>query len=494
MGIIDSIINAISPRWACARESWRQQMEILRGYDAAGYGRLNSGWRVYNESAELTDRQSRDVIRARARDLEQNSDIAQSILHAYVRNVVGKGYTLRAKTEDDTLNNEIESAWKRWCKAQNCDVTGEQSFNQMLRMAVNRKKIDGGLLFLYRYTSDGIVPFKLQALEVDELDTNRTTPHNQGNRVVGGIEYNRHRKPVGYWIRQYDIEGWQTLDPVYIEAKYVYFFKTKRRPSQLREMSDMAPTITRVRDTNEFITAVSIKERIAACLAVFIKRVIPTNFAGRAGLKTAEEKVDYEGKKLTPGMIQSLGAGDEIQVVDPKGAGSDATSFLKTQQGLIAAGQGLSYEAVSRDMSGANYSSARQNAIEDESTYAEDVELLTDFMSEVYETFVISGYLCGLFNIPRFWDKKAEYLEHSWVKAPKKWIDPAKESNANKTALQSGQKTYPDICAEQGKDWKDAIDEMAEVLKYGRKCGIEMGGVMFGTGTTAALSNTRAAK
>lgn len=131
-------------------------------------------------------------------------------------------------------------------------------------------------------------------------------------------------------------------------------------------MSDMAPTITRVRDTNEFITAVSVKERIAACLAVFIKRAIPAGGFGRGGTRTPDGGMDYEGKKLAPGMIQSLGAGDEIQVVDPKGSGSDAAGFLKTQQGLIAAGQGLSYEAVSRDMSGATYSSARQNAIEDE--------------------------------------------------------------------------------------------------------------------------------
>lgn len=489
MGFIDNIVAAVSPRRACEREAWRQQLEILRGYDAAGYGRLNAGWRVHNESAEITDRTSRDVVRARARDLERNSDIAQSVLHAYKRNVVGKGYTLRAKSGDDALNKEIEKAWKRWCKKQNCDITGEQSFNQMLRMAVDRKKVDGGLLFLFRYTEGGVVPFKLQALEVDELDTSHTAPHEKGNRVVGGIEYNKHRRPVGYWIRQYEIEGWQMLEPVYIPAKDVYFFKTKKRPSQLREISDMAPTITRVRDTNEFITAVSVKERIAACLAVFIKKAVPTGGFGRGGVKT-ETGMDYEGKKLTPGMIQSLGAGDEIQVVDPKSAGSDATAFLKTQQGLIAAGQGLSYEAVSRDMTGATYSSARQNAIEDESTYAEDVELLTDFMSEVYETFVISGYLTGLFNMPGFWDKKADFLDHSWVKAPKKWIDPAKESTANKTALQSGQKTFPDICAEQGKDWKDAINETAEVLKYGREVGVEMGGVIFGTGTTAAMQNT----
>ena len=235
---------------------------------------------------------------------------------------------------------------------------------------------------------------------------------------------------------------------------------------------------------------ISVKERIAACLAVFIKKAVPAGGFGRGGVRTENGTVDYEGKKLTPGMIQSLGAGDEIQVVDPKGAASDATAMVKTQQALIGAGQGLSYEAVSRDMAGATYSSARQNAIEDESTYAEDVEMLTDFMSEVYENFVISGYLSGLFNMPGFWDKKADYLEHTWVKAPKKWIDPSKESTANKTALQSGQKTYQDICAEQGKDWKDAVDETAEVLKYAREKGVEMGGVIFGNGTTAAQQNT----
>jgi len=206
MGAFDKIVAAVSPRRACEREAWRQQLEILRGYDAAGYGRLNAGWRVHNESAEVTDRFSRDVVRARARDLERNSDIAQSILHAYKRNVVGKGYTLQAKTGNDELDEKLEKAWRQWCKARNCDVTGEQSFNQMLRMAVDRKKVDGGLLFLYRYTKQGLVPFQLQAIEVDELDVTASKPKHQGNRVVGGIEYNQWRRPVGYWINQYDIE------------------------------------------------------------------------------------------------------------------------------------------------------------------------------------------------------------------------------------------------------------------------------------------------
>lgn len=310
----------------------------------------------------------------------------------------------------------------------------------------------------------------------------------KGNRVIGGVEYNDYRKPVGYWISQYDMEGWQILDPVFIAAKDVYFFKTKRRPSQLREMSDMAPVITRVRDINEFITAVSVKERVAACFSVFIKRATPTGSMGRTG-KTDGMAVDYEGKKLTPGMVQTLNPGDGVEVADPKGTASDASDFLKLQQGLIGAGQGLSYEAISRDMNGATYSSARQNTIEDGETYAEDVELLTDFMSEVYQTFIISGYLSGRFNMPGFWDKKSTFLAHSWTKAPKKWIDPSKEASADMVALKSGQKTFQDLCAERGKDWKEATRQMAEVIEYGREHGIEMGGVIFGTGTTAATQN-----
>ena len=491
MGFIDNVIAAVSPKRAYEREAWRQGLEAMRGYDAAGFGRINYGWRVHNESAEVTDRNSRDVVRARARDLERNSDILQAVVLAYKRNVVGRGYTLRAKTGDDELNRRIESLWRQWCKPRNCDVTGEQSFNAILRMAVERKKVDGGILFLFRHTPGGVVPFKLQAIEVDELDTTRSTPRRQGNRVVGGIEYNAWRRPAGYWIQQYDLEGWRLLEPIYIDAKDVYFLKSKRRPSQIREMSDMSHTITRIRDVNEFINAVSIKERIAACLAVLIKKTIPTGTSlGRSGVRGPDGRVDYSGKKLGPGMIMEMGAGDEAQVVDPKGAATDATAFLKVQQGLIGAGQGLSYEAVSRDMSGSTYSSARQNAIEDEDTYTEDMELLTEFMSEVYEQFVISCYLSGQINLPGFWDKKAEYMNHAWVKSPKKWIDPAKESTADKTALQSGQKTYPEICAERGKDWRQAIDETAEVLAYGREKGIEMGGVIFGNGTAAAQQNT----
>lgn len=54
-----------------------------------------------------------------------------------------------------------------------------------------------------------------------------------------------------------------------------------------------------------------------------------------------------------------------------------------------------------------------------------------------------------------------------------------KEASATKTALNSGVKTYKQVAAENGMDWRSQIDDMAEVLEYGKSKGIDLGGVLF---------------
>lgn len=478
---LDKTIAWISPEAGWKREIYRQALRE-RGYDAADHGRLNANWRAQIESAEVTDRFSRDTLRARARDLERNSDVANAVLSAHKRNVYGAGYRLRVKTGDDELNKQLEKLWEKWCKARNCDVTGTQSLNEIMRMAVRRKKVDGGILILKRYTKEGMIPLQLQCIEVDELDLNHMVPHDKANRVVGGIEYNSFNKPVGYFICTYGIDGSINTDPVYVDAKHVIFWYTKTRPTQIREVTDLAPTMPRVRSLDEFIRAIGVKEKILACLSIFIKRILPQTGLGIGGRgqRTEDGRYDYNGKTVSPGMIMNLNEGDDVAVVNPSGQSSDATAFSKQHIRLIAAGQGLSYETVSRDMSESNYSSARQGMIEDELTYGEDSEHLIDILTEIYQSFVISCVLSGKVVIKDFWENKDAYLTHTWIKAPKKWIDPKKETEANQIALKTGQKSWADLAAEQGKDWKEMIDEIKEIKEYGDACGIDMMEVMFG--------------
>ena len=108
MGFLDNIVAAFSPEAAYRRMAFRQAYEEMKSaYDAGSYDKGNRNWRVSNNSAEYTDRYSRDDVRARARDLERNSDIMNSVVGAFKRNIVGGGSHVQVKTEDEELNKKI---------------------------------------------------------------------------------------------------------------------------------------------------------------------------------------------------------------------------------------------------------------------------------------------------------------------------------------------------------------------------------------------------
>ena len=106
-------------------------------------------------------------------------------------------------------------------------------------------------------------------------------------------------------------------------------------------------------------------------------------------------------------------------------------------------------------------------------TFQEEKEKILSILDEIYETFVISCVISGIVQVRDFWEKKDEYLAHEWIQPPKKWIDPQKESGAMKTALNIGVKTYKQIAAEQGTDWRTQIDDIAEVNEYAKSKGLE---------------------
>ena len=175
MAWLDNVIAFFNPEAAARRAAWRNAYEELRNYDAGDFGRLNSGWRVTNDSAEVTDRNSREWVRARARDLERNSDIMNSVIGAYKRNVIGSGFQIQAKTKNSKLNKDLEHLWKKWCKARNCDVTGNQSLNEMLRMAVT---------ITFSYFDDSLLLASVSMSKAAITSTPLTTPASNGNRVA----------------------------------------------------------------------------------------------------------------------------------------------------------------------------------------------------------------------------------------------------------------------------------------------------------------------
>lgn len=128
LNIIDRTIAFFAPQKAWERMQYRR---ALGGYKAGDQNASRANWQPMIGTGESINKVSRDRMRARARDAERNSDIANGILLAYQRNVVGRGFNLQARTEDDTFNKAAEKLWRHWSKPENCDLTGQQSLREM---------------------------------------------------------------------------------------------------------------------------------------------------------------------------------------------------------------------------------------------------------------------------------------------------------------------------------------------------------------------------
>lgn len=497
---VDRAVGFFSPQKLYERMAWKVEL-ALRSYDAGGWDRSNDGWHAINQPGVLMDRSARDTVRARAQDLERNSDMLESMIKASVRNVVGTGFKLQAKVKDKKgddspeINTALESLWNEWCKARNCDVQGRLSFPKMCRMAQRRFKVDGGILFVKCYTDGGLTPFKLQLREVSELDTTVTsTKLKSGNYLVDGIETDAYGKHVNYYFRRFSPDGFTALNPDIIPASRVIYMQNITRPTQVREMSPLAACLSRIRDVNGYIEALNVQARVAACFAAIIKKVLPGGVGlgrGNAG-STTDSKSGYGGQTVTPGMLYQLQPGEDVSTLSPPTVGSSAREMVSMQQRMAGAGQGLSYEAASRDMSQVNYSSARQGRLEDEAEYQQEKQDWRDqVLYEIYTEFLIAGATAGIlpFTINELLADKSRLMAHIFYAKGSPWIDPMKEAMANKIALETGQTTLAQIAAERGGDWQEIIAQRGRELAAMQAVGmIIVGGDASATNTATTIA------
>lgn len=469
--MLEKAIAAISPQWACERAFYA---ESLRAYEAGEVNRFNDSWLPVNTDTENTDKSQRDLIKARARYLEDNSDIAGAAIGGIVRNVVGTGIKPQARTGDDELNKQIEALWEEWTRAENCDVTGQQTFEELQALLLRRKIVDGEILIKKTVDKKGKFPLKLQVIKSDMLSQYLLRAPKTNHVIRSGIELDDHLKPLAFWIDKKTPDGFVQYDPDRIPAKEIIHLWTRKHPDQIRGISDLAPIIKRLKDTQDYLDAETVAARIAACFSVFI--TTSTGTPGAAG-RFAKTK-DAEGKKLQsirPGMIKYLAPGEEVQTANPSRGMANARDYISIQERLAGAGLGLSYELMSRDFNKASFSSARQGMLEDRKTF----EPMQNFMAShlcgpVYREWLDLCVLAGLINIPDYAQNREKYQQCDWVTPGWAWIDPSKEVQADINALQNAGKTLSQWCAERGYDWREQLEQMALEKETAEALGLKL--------------------
>jgi len=423
------------------------------GYDAASQGRRLRGWKgsILGQNA-ITLADWLPLIE-RARDAVRNSPVASSALQKFVSNVIGTGISphftftdpARSDDENEAVQQKIQDAWDEW--------VNYAHFNEQLDFYGIQTQLAGAVFETgecfarFNVDDDPNRYLTLQLLESEQVPVYYTMQAGPwpGSVIDQGLIFDENDRLLGYHIyrnQPYDISPHQVQATQFIDIRREEMFQVMRpvRPGALRGVPMMAASLSLLWDLEGYADSERLKKRMAAMFAFFIKKqsaedsVLPTHTTPETG--SSKDVADLE-----PGTIMDLLPGEEIVAPQPPEAG-DYAQFMYVELHKFAASVGLTYEQVTGDMKGVNYSSARVALLEMRrqcEAFQRQV-IIFQFCERVKRRWLKEAVLSGALDIPI-----DEYLQNpkmfeacKWVSDGWQFVDPDKEIQAAVASIRGG--------------------------------------------------------
>lgn len=461
MNILDRLAREISPTWALARQKARFAAEQfsagVRKFEAAGLGRRTDGWRTTSAGANNENRPALRLLRDRSRDLVRNNPFAKRAIQIIGTNVVGSGIQPAIIGAANKQTRTLGGAWQDWAASSACDFDGLLNFYGIQRSAIRAMGESGEVLLVRkRLTPDEIAKYggpgiQLQLLESDFLDMGRDGLIAEGGgRILQGVEFNKDGRRVAYWLfKSHPGESyhWGANTSVRIPAEDVLHLFDPLRPGQIRGIPMGVSAMLRLRDFDEYEDAQLVRQKIAACFAVFYNGI-----DADSGLAADNANQGEIPSRVEPGMIEKLPPGSTVEIASPPAA-LGYSEYSNTVLRSIAAGYGVTYEQLTGDMSNVNFTSARMARMEFDSYVAELQSLLiVQLCSKVWAWFTAASYVSGAAKKP--------VVPVKWTTPARKMVDPVKEVKAFKDAVRAGFMSWSDAVLSLGNN----PDELRELL------------------------------
>jgi len=420
---------------------------ILGHYEGASVGRRTKHWRAPATGPNTAIEYSLPTLRARSRDLARNHWAASRGIAVLAHNSVGTGIIPTSNSP------EIEAILKEFCDRTACDAMGRSTLYG-LQALVLRTVVESGECLVLRERIGAVemrrsglkIPLKLRVLEPDFLDTFVDGPMPGGNFAIQGVEFDANGRRVAYHMyTEHPGEAARFLSVQsqrYPAADVAHVFRSMR-PGQARGVPWLAPVMIRLKDYDEYESAQLMRQKIAAAFSVFVRtaRGEPPDDAG-------------EAFQLRPGMVRWLEPGEDVSFANPPGVTGYA-DYARVNLRAVAAGLGVTYEALTADYSQVNYSSARMAHLEMMANINDlrNNMLIPQFCHPV-EAWIKEA--CELVGIP------AEASVWEWTAPRREMLDPSKEVNAMVTAIRAGLTSRQDEIRKLGRDAADVLREIAE--------------------------------
>lgn len=427
---------------------WKPKKKNSRGYEGASKSKRLSRWKTSNTSANAETWGGLSTLRSRSRDLRRNNPYAARGIQVITSNVVGPGIQVqfRKPGSDLKVTTPLEERWWNWAHTPAIDYDGRHNLFGLQRLISDCVVESGEVLVRRRILSGLAFPVQYQVLEPDFLDTTVSIGLN-GNVVIQGVEFDAQGKRVAYHLFETH-PGGNGLDfkPIStktnrIPASEVYHIFRMDRPGQARGVPWLAPCIVRIKDLDDYEDAQLTRQKIAACFVAFVRDIDPN--AADSGFGAEGEDCDAS-EKVEPGMIEDLPANKQVEFGNPPGV-EGYKDYVMVHLHAIAAGLGITYSALTGDLSQVNFSSGRMGHLEFQrniDTWRKEI-IIGQFLEFVVQDFKNYGAILGV---------SSEGWIHKFIPPRREMIDPTKEVPAAVEAIKAGLSSLSDELMAQGKD------------------------------------------
>lgn len=444
--LLDNLIAWFSPSRAARRIAFRRAYEAAQTYSHSDW----IGASGTSANAEIGAAQAK--LQQKSRDLARNNPYAVRALNVIVNNTVGAGILANIKGRNKTQTKKLMQLWKEVAESTKCDANGRNNFYALQALATRSLVESGEIVALKEISTDAPA---LRLLESDYIVRDKDQkPFVQGIKV-------ENSKPVGYLIYKEHPGDSQSVSSDYLEvpAKRVVHAFRQERPGQLRGVPWSHAVIETLKDFADFQNATLVARKISACFVGLI-----TTPGNDAMIDAASLKAKRESElQMNPGTFRYLSPGEGVTFNSPPGVDGYA-EFVRESMRAVAAGYGVSYEAMTGDYSQVNFSSGRMGHIE----FRRNIDnwrwniLIPQFCEPYFQLFLEWAKLKGI-------DTTGVVVE--WVPPAHTMIDPTKEVLADKEAVLAGFKSRSQVIREAGND----PETVREEIRLEREADLEAG-------------------
>lgn len=466
MGWFDKTVAGIFPEYAIRRIRAKQ---FVGAYESARTTRTHRPKRE-ERGANSPVSESAVSLRQQARYLEQNNDIAKGALDTLVNMTVGMGilpqFMIEKKNGDlyEEVNEQLAELHEDWRKHPEVSWLFDETSAQ--RIGARTFFRDGEVLLQHVLgTGRGVnhgskVPYSYELIEPDMLPMGL---HSQTPRIVSGVEINGWGRATAYHLLKIDPNDTSkiarySLETRVISADKISHLASIHRIRQYRGVSVFSSVIKRLQDIEEIDETERVASRMAAAMAVVIKKGDPT-------LYNTPENDEAREINFEPGMIiDDLLPGEEITSIDSNRPNPKVMEFKDAHLRNAAAGIGISYSSLSKNYNG-TYSAQRQELVEQRDNYGVIWKYFVERGERPkLENFIRMAVLSGQIILPP--DVKQDSLTNVYFTRPKMpWIQPLQEAKSFEVMVKNRFMSTDDVIRGFGEDPKQVKKALAREEK-----------------------------